>query len=90
MACGVPVVATAVGGLVDTVVDGVTGDLVAPRDPGGLARSLRRLLTDETRRISYGAAAQDRAVHSYAWPRIAGRLASVYATVAGAPAEAAA
>ncbi|MFI5890100.1 glycosyltransferase [Actinoplanes sp. NPDC051513] len=88
MACGVPVVASAVGGLVDTVVDGITGDLVAPRDPAGLARTLRRLLADETRRISYGAAAQDRAVHSYSWPRIAGRLASVYSSVAGAPAEA--
>jgi D-inositol-3-phosphate glycosyltransferase len=88
MACGVPVVATAVGGLVDTVVDGVTGELVAPRDPAGLARALRRLLADETRRISYGAAACDRAVQSYSWPRIARRLAAVYAEVAQAPAEA--
>jgi D-inositol-3-phosphate glycosyltransferase len=88
MACGVPVVASAVGGLVDTVVDGVTGELVAPRDPGGLARTLRRLLHDETRRVSYGAAAHDRAVQSYAWPRIAERLATVYATVAGEPVEA--
>jgi glycosyltransferase involved in cell wall biosynthesis len=88
MACGVPVVASAVGGLVDTVVDEVTGELVAPRDPAGLARTLRRLLHDETRRVSYGAAAHDRAVQSYAWPRISQRLAAVYATVADAPAEA--
>ncbi|HEX5198769.1 MAG TPA: glycosyltransferase [Actinoplanes sp.] len=85
MACGVPVVASAVGGLVDTVVDGVTGDLVAPRDVTGLARTLRRLLADDTRRISYGAAAHDRAVQSYSWPRIARRLAAVYTTVAAAP-----
>ena len=38
MACGVPVVATAVGGLLDTVVDGVTGDLVPPRDPAAAGR----------------------------------------------------
>jgi len=81
MACGVPVVATAVGGLADTVVDGVTGDLVAPRDPAGLARTLRHLLTDDTRRFGYGAAAADRAVHSYAWPRIAGRIAAVYGAI---------
>jgi D-inositol-3-phosphate glycosyltransferase len=81
MACGVPVVASAVGGLVDTVVDGVTGDLVAPRDPDGLATALRRLVGDEHRRLSYGAAAVDRAVHSYAWPRIADRLAVAYRTV---------
>ncbi|MFF5290240.1 glycosyltransferase [Paractinoplanes globisporus] len=85
MACGVPVVASAVGGLADTVVDGVTGELVAPRDPAGLARALRRLLADETRRVSYGAAALDRAVQSYAWPRVARRLASVYASIAGVP-----
>jgi len=82
MACGVPVVATAVGGLTDTVVDGVTGDLVAPRDPAGLAKTLHQLLGDDNRRTAYGAAAVDRAVHSYAWPRIAGRLAAVYATLA--------
>ncbi|BFU45138.1 glycosyltransferase [Krasilnikovia sp. MM14-A1004] len=87
MACGVPVVGTAVGGLVDTVVDGVTGELVAPRDPAGLARTLRRLLADHTRREAYGAASVDRAVHRYAWSRVADRLADVYAAVAaGVPA----
>jgi glycosyltransferase involved in cell wall biosynthesis len=87
MACGVPVVATAVGGLSDTVVDGVTGDLVEPRDPGALGVTLRRLLADELRRMTYAAAAVDRAAHSYAWPRIAARLAVVYAGVAGAVTE---
>jgi D-inositol-3-phosphate glycosyltransferase len=87
MACGVPVVASAVGGLIDTVVDGVTGDLVPPRDPDSLARVLRRLLGDEHRRLSYGAAAVDRAVHSYAWPRIADRLAVTYRSLAAARSE---
>jgi glycosyltransferase involved in cell wall biosynthesis len=85
MACGVPVVASAVGGLADTVVDGITGDLVAPRNPAGLSATLRRLLADEVRRISYASAALDRAVSSYAWPRVASRLARVYASVAGRP-----
>jgi D-inositol-3-phosphate glycosyltransferase len=79
MACGVPVVASAVGGLADTVVDGVTGDLVAPRDQRALSRALRRLLGDDIRRVAYSAAAVDRAQHSYAWPRIAERHAAVYA-----------
>jgi D-inositol-3-phosphate glycosyltransferase len=87
MACGVPVVASAVGGLADTVVDGVTGDLVAPREPGALGRTLRQLLGDGVRRLSYSAAAVDRAAHSYAWPRIADRLAVVYAGVAGVVTE---
>ena len=46
MACARPVVASAVGGLVDTVVDGVTGVHVPPRDVGRLAEALRDLLGD--------------------------------------------
>ncbi|MEV6848034.1 glycosyltransferase [Actinoplanes sp. NPDC051411] len=90
MACGVPVVATAVGGLTDTVVDGVTGDLVPPRDPRALSNALRHLLGDDMRREAYGAAAVDRAAYAYAWPRIADRLAAVYASVAGQTTTAAA
>ncbi|MDI6104899.1 glycosyltransferase [Actinoplanes sp. NEAU-A12] len=82
MACGVPVVATEVGGLADTVVDGITGDLVPPREPKALAAALRRLVGDDVRRFSYAAAAADRAAVSYSWPRVAERLAAVYSTVA--------
>jgi D-inositol-3-phosphate glycosyltransferase len=83
MACGVPVVATAVGGLTDTVVDGITGDLVPARDPRALGVALRRLVTDDLRRFSYAAAALDRAGHSYSWRRVATQLSAVYAAVAG-------
>jgi D-inositol-3-phosphate glycosyltransferase len=83
MACGVPVVGTAVGGLVDTVVEGVTGDLVPPRDPRALGWALRRLLGDDVRRHSYSAAAVDRATHSYSWRRVATQMSTLYANVAG-------
>src|SRR5690606_9408897 len=58
MACGVPVVASAVGGMIDTVVDGVTGVHVPPRDPERLAEALTALLDDAgaARRARYGAA----------------------------------
>jgi glycosyltransferase involved in cell wall biosynthesis len=82
MACGRPVVAAAVGGLTDTVVDGVTGDLVAARDPRALGLALRRLLGDDLRRLTYGAAALDRARGCYSWGRAAGQLETVYAAVA--------
>lgn len=82
MACGVPVVATAVGGLTDTVVDRVTGCLVRPRDPRALGTTLRRLLSDPLQRLAYAAAALDRARQRYSWQRTATELAAVYAEVA--------
>ncbi|MFI6823906.1 glycosyltransferase [Micromonospora sp. NPDC050187] len=84
MACGVPVVGTAVGGIVDTVVDGVTGDLVPPRDPEALGTAVRRLLADRERRFAYATAALDRARHRYSWSRTAAHLAEVYAAVTAA------
>jgi D-inositol-3-phosphate glycosyltransferase len=85
MACGVPVVATAVGGLRDTVVDGITGVLVRPRDPAGLGHAIRRLLADPVRRLGLGAAAADRARSRYSWNRAAEQLTAVYRAAAGIP-----
>ncbi|HEU4349950.1 MAG TPA: glycosyltransferase, partial [Actinoplanes sp.] len=53
MACGVPVIGTSVGGINETVVDGLTGDLVPPRDPRALGGALRRLVNDKVRRFAY-------------------------------------
>jgi glycosyltransferase involved in cell wall biosynthesis len=71
MACGVPVLASAVGGLTDTVVDGVTGSLVPARDPRTLAAVMRGLLADPAWRCGLGIAGRDRAVSRYSWDRIA-------------------
>ncbi len=65
MACGVPMVGTAVGGLTETVVDGLTGDLVPARDPRALGGALRRLVNDKVRRFAYATAALDRARQAY-------------------------
>jgi D-inositol-3-phosphate glycosyltransferase len=82
MACGTPVVATAVGGLSDTVVDGLTGVLVPPRQPAMVASALRRLLADRTLLEAYGMAAADRAHARYGWDRIASETVAVYQRVA--------
>ena len=81
MACGVPVLASAVGGLTDTVIDGVTGVLVPPRDVRALGRAMRRLLADETERGMLAAAGCDRARVRYTWDRIALDTERVYLSV---------
>lgn len=78
MACGVPVVAAAVGGLTDTVVDGFTGLLVRSRQPGAVAYAIRRLLGDPALRGAYGAAGQDRANARYSWNRVAADTVRAY------------
>jgi glycosyltransferase involved in cell wall biosynthesis len=82
MACGRPVVGSAVGGLLDTVLPGVTGELVPPRRPDLLAPVLRDLLQDPARRQAYGRAGRARAVQTYQWREIAAATEDVYASVA--------
>jgi glycosyltransferase involved in cell wall biosynthesis len=87
MACARPVVGTAVGGLLDTVVPGLTGELVAPRRPAELARVLRELLDDPARRASYGQAGRRRAVELYDWRQVVARTETVYHAVRGVTAR---
>jgi glycosyltransferase involved in cell wall biosynthesis len=85
MACGRPVVATAVGGLVDTVAEGVTGDLVPARDPHRLGEVVAALLADEPRRAAYGAAGVARARARYRWSRVVADTEAVYRQVLSTP-----
>ncbi|MDN4175466.1 glycosyltransferase [Nocardioides sp. SOB77] len=87
MACGRPVVGSAVGGLLDTVVPGVTGELVPPRDPDALAGALGALLADDVRRAAYGRAGRRRALERYDWRCVVEQTESVYAALLGAPAR---
>jgi glycosyltransferase involved in cell wall biosynthesis len=82
MACGVPVVSAAVGGLRETVVDGETGLHVPPRDPPRIAAAVRTLLGDEQLRARLGAHAAERAASVYAWSTIADSLLGLYVRVA--------
>jgi glycosyltransferase involved in cell wall biosynthesis len=83
MACGVPVVASAVGGQTDSVVHGVTGVHVPPREPRALAAALRALLADPARRAELGAAGAARARRRYGFDRIARSTRDVYAGLIG-------
>lgn len=82
MACGRPVIGSSVGGLLDTVVPGVTGELVPPRDPEALAAALRALLDDPERQRRYGEAGRRRAVERYDWSAVVDATAAVYRNLA--------
>ncbi|MCF7729867.1 MAG: glycogen synthase [Chthoniobacterales bacterium] len=91
MACGVPVVASAVGGIKEVVVDGVTGFLV-PLDQkkGGsdildpenfiltLAARVNQLMSDSSLRASMGAAGRLRVEHHFSWEMIAKKTERLY------------
>ena len=65
MACGLPVVATSVGGIVDLVIDGETGFIVAERDIPAMAQAMLRLTESAALRERMGRAARIRVVESF-------------------------
>ncbi|MFH8342128.1 glycosyltransferase [Streptomyces sp. AM6-12] len=85
MACATPVLATAVGGQLDTVVDGGTGVLVPADDDYDLGAVVRSLLADPERLERYGAAGRRRVLSHYTWDRVADGVAGVYRAVCPHP-----
>ncbi|MGV9251477.1 glycosyltransferase [Streptomyces sp. NPDC003697] len=85
MACGVPVVATGVGGHRDTVVDGHTGRLVPAGDPPAIAAAVRDLLGSDRTRRHYGAAGRERVLARFTWRHVAGGVEAVYRRVVTGP-----
>jgi starch synthase len=87
MACGTAVVASAVGGIPEVVVDGETGLLVRydESDPAGferdLATRLTELLSDSARAADMGAAGRQRAITEFDWAAIAARTVELYRSV---------
>jgi len=65
MACGLPVIASRVGGIVDIVEDGVTGLLVRPRDAQSIADAITALIDDPPRRRRIADAARKRVVENF-------------------------
>ena len=78
MAHGRPVVASAVGGLLDLVVDGETGLFVQPRDVSGLRAALERLLADAQLRQRLGEAGRERVREHFAWPAVTAATIEAY------------
>jgi starch synthase len=95
MACETAVVASAVGGIVEVVDDGVTGLLVPlqiasgslePADRAGfvngLAAGINELVRDPDRAAAMGRAGRERAVERFAWPAIAEQTSALYRSLA--------
>jgi glycosyltransferase involved in cell wall biosynthesis len=83
MAHARPVVATAVGGLRDLVVDGETGFLVPTRDPAALRVALDRLLADRELRRQLGIAGRERAQRQFSWQAVTDATLDAYADAVG-------
>jgi D-inositol-3-phosphate glycosyltransferase len=77
-ACGTPVVAAAVGGLLTLVEDGVTGFLIDTRNPSDYAAAIDKLLSDKPMSLLMDASAADYA-RQYTWSTTAARLRRLYA-----------
>jgi glycosyltransferase involved in cell wall biosynthesis len=78
MASGLPVVGSRVGGIVETIVDGVTGILVPPGATEVLAASVGNLLNDPTSRERMGRAGQTIARDKFTWPSLSAQVMRVY------------
>jgi glycosyltransferase involved in cell wall biosynthesis len=78
MAVGLPVIATAVGGTPEIVVDGVTGLLVPPHDPDVLAKTIVHLLHDLDLRRKMGRAGRERARRGFSLERMVGQTQALY------------
>jgi glycosyltransferase involved in cell wall biosynthesis len=78
MAHGKPVVASAVGGLVNLVEHERTGLLVPPRDPAALRAALNRLLADKDLRRRLGVAGREKIIAGYSWDKVVAETRAVY------------
>jgi glycosyltransferase involved in cell wall biosynthesis len=81
---GVPSVGTSVGGVPDTIQDGMTGLLVRPGDVGALATAIGRLRDDPELRLTFGEAARTRAHREFTEKRMAARYAQLLGIGGGA------
>jgi D-inositol-3-phosphate glycosyltransferase len=81
MACGLPVVASAVGGLLGTIDDGENGYLVPAGSVEFLAQRLSELLADPACRTRLGAAARTRVTREFTWRRAVEETVNVYREV---------
>lgn len=82
MACKAPVIASAVGGIKEIVVEGETGYLLEPGKPDLIAAAVKRLLADPAKAKAMGQAGRLRAEQKFSWTSIAAKTKAMYETLA--------
>jgi glycosyltransferase involved in cell wall biosynthesis len=88
MAAGLPVIATPVGGVVESVRDGETGVFVERGDAHGLARAIAELVESPQRRAALGTAGYARAVDHFSWDGVTAAFERALEAGPAAPAPA--
>jgi glycosyltransferase involved in cell wall biosynthesis len=78
MAAGKPVIAAAIPGNDEIIIDGKTGLLVPPGSAADLAASIRRLLSDSALAAQFAEAGKDRVVRNFSAQAMAGRVTQIY------------
>ncbi len=87
MARGVPMVASAVGGIPEAVIDGETGYLFEPGNAEQLAAAMLKMLGDDVARVRMSAKARQRIADKFTWDHTAQRLVAQFERAVGKPAE---
>ena len=83
MACGIPAIATTVGGNPESIEDGVSGFMIPPENPAALAEKLKILLSDQQKRAAMGKAARERVVANFGARSTAAQVGVLYAELCG-------
>ena len=81
MACGLPVVATDIGGNNEVINSGVNGFLVPPKSPNALAEAILRLLNDPWLRENLGIAARNTVLMNYTWDKVTDIMTECYESI---------
>lgn len=84
LAAGLPVIATALGGNLEAVLDGVTGLLIPPNDPEALVGGLRRLLQNPDSAATFAKAGQEHAQKEFSFERLVAEVDHLYSQLQSA------